>query len=266
MRLWNIVFSFYLDASVHVALAVLALTYVSAENLNIPIDGRVPIFLFFGTIACYNFIKYGVEAKKYLLVANNYHKGIQWFSIICFALATAQVVFFSYGQVIVIGGLLVLVGCYALPLLPGVGNLRNWAGVKVYVVALVWAVTTVILPTLPYLNDWPLAVFIELAQRFILVLLLLIPFEIRDLAYDDKALSTLPQRFGVTGTRYLGYTGCVLLLALCLFRADGDLELYFGYTALAAVLGFTIMRTNRNNRVISLLFTLRESPYFGGGF
>jgi len=77
MKLLLRFFNFYLDASIHVALAVFSLVYVTTITLNISINSHLIYFIFFGTIVCYNFIKYGVEADKYFLVANPYHKNIQ---------------------------------------------------------------------------------------------------------------------------------------------------------------------------------------------
>ena len=75
---------FYLDASIHVALAVTALVLVTYLFLNIPVENPLLGFSFFSSIVCYNFIKYGVEAKKYLIVSKTYHKRIQTFSFLSF--------------------------------------------------------------------------------------------------------------------------------------------------------------------------------------
>jgi hypothetical protein len=47
-------------------------------------------------------------------------------------------------------------------------------------------------------------VAIEGLRRLLFVLILLIPFEIRDLAYDSPQLKTLPQRYGVGRTKLFG--------------------------------------------------------------
>ena len=46
---------------------------------------------------------------------------------------------------------------------------------------------------------WP--VFFE---RLLIVLILTIPFEIRDMDQDDRTLGTLPQRLGIKGVKILG--------------------------------------------------------------
>ena len=59
--------------------------------------------------------------------------------------------------------------------------------------------------------------YLMLAQRFMLVLALIIPFEIRDLTYDSAALGTLPQVLGIKKTKLFGLSmvlGCVILEVL----------------------------------------------------
>src|SRR5690606_12880038 len=87
-------------------------------------------------------------------------------------------------------------------------NLRNLKGIKAFVVSLTWSVSTVLLPLLN--NDVPITseVLVDLVQRFLFILALMIPFEIRDLKFDEPNLRTLPQVLGVAGSRWLG----VLLL------------------------------------------------------
>ncbi len=57
-------FNFYLDASIHVALAVTSLYFVTLKIIESSTNWYLAGFLFLGTIVCYNFIKFGVEAEK----------------------------------------------------------------------------------------------------------------------------------------------------------------------------------------------------------
>ena len=79
------IFDFYLDASVHVALAVVSIYLLTTQLLNIPVNVAYAFFLGSSTIVCYNFMKYGVEAEKYLIVKNTYQRYIQFFSFFLFA-------------------------------------------------------------------------------------------------------------------------------------------------------------------------------------
>ena len=209
MKLVKRIFNFYLDASIHVAASVFCLLEITAIILNITINQNLAYFCFFSTIACYNFIKYGVEAKKYILVANKYHKNIQVFSLIALGFAVYFSFYLHKHVWYCMGALAVFTGLYALPVLPKAKNLRSFGALKVFMVALVWAGVTVLLPVLSANMGITKDVWIETFQRFLIVLVLLMPFEIRDLKYDSPALKTIPQRFGVIHTKIA--TGIVVL-------------------------------------------------------
>ncbi|NAS14162.1 hypothetical protein GTQ38_19285 [Flavobacteriaceae bacterium R33] len=217
--LWRVL-DFYLDASIHVALAVFCLIYCTAFFLQIRVDEHLALYVLTGTIASYNFIKYGVEAEKYILVANRYHKNIQFFSFIALGFAAYHAWFLNLKTWIGIGVLIVLTGLYALPLLPQGQKLRSLGLLKIILVALIWSGTTVFLPVLSIDHpiDWDTAV--EGVQRFLLVLVLLVPFEVRDLKYDQPELRTLPQRLGLSGSRVFGIGVSVVFFFLTFLKDD----------------------------------------------
>lgn len=97
----------------------------------------------------------------------------------------------------------VLTFCYALPFGAKMG-LRFVPTVKVFVVALCWTVfVTVNLTALP--NN----LFVLVSIKALLwMICLILPFDLRDLQKDEKALKTLPQLLGVNGVKLLG---CILI-------------------------------------------------------
>ncbi len=203
-------------------LAVVSLMLATTLLLDVPTNYPLFGFTFFGTIVCYNFVKYGVEAEKYLIVSNTYHKSIQIFSFLCFIPALyffAQLDTQIWTAVLLLSLLSTL---YAIPLLPKTKNLRSLGGFKIYIVALVWVGFTVFLPisNVKMAISWDLGVLF--CQRFILVLVLLLPFEIRDLKWDSSALKTLPQVLGIDKTKKLG----IVLTVLCFFLTFLKDELY----------------------------------------
>jgi len=218
MQVLQRLFEFYIDASIHVAFSILALVQVTCITLNIPVDAHLCGFLFFGSIACYNFVKYGVEVEKYILVADPHHKPIQWASFVALVVALYHLYFLSVPVYIAIAVLVGLTGLYAIPVLPHTKNLRSLGGLKIFVVALVWAGATVLLPVIAAGQSISWDVRVETLQRFLLVLILLVPFEIRDLAYDSPELKTLPQRFGVTGTKIIGASAILPFFLLTLLK------------------------------------------------
>ncbi len=255
-------FHFYLDASIHVALAVFALVKVTSLNLNISANGHLAWFLFFATICCYNFIKYGVEAEKYILVSTSYQKHIQGVSFLAGAMGGYHFFFLSSAIWIGLSFLAVMVALYALPLLPQHQNLRNWAGLKVFIVAGVWAATTVFLPAWDALGLYGWDLWIEALQRFIVVLVLLLPFEIRDLAYDAPELQTLPQRLGVERTRKLGVVLAVFFFLLTFAKDDLTAFLWMTYGLVFMVLLWVLCRTSKNQSPYFSAFLVEGVPVF----
>ncbi len=202
------------------ALSVVALIMVTTYFFELPANVSLLGFAFFGTIVCYNFVKYGVEAEKYLIVYNSYHKIIQVFSFLSFL--PAVYFFLQLGNrmwftILVLGLLSVL---YAVPFLPKNKNLRSLGGFKIYVVALVWAGFTVILPLLEQEVSLSWDVFVLLVQRFVLVLALILPFEIRDLRWDDTRLRTMPQVLGIEKTRRWGIVLVVVFFFLTFLKDE----------------------------------------------
>lgn len=227
MRLLRRIFDFYLDASIHVALAVVALIRITIFFLGIETNTHLLYFVFFSTIACYNFVKYGVEAEKYILVANRYHKNIQFASFIALGIAAYHAYFFTWDIWIAFVVLMGLTALYALPVLPSAKNLRSFGGFKIFPVALVWAGTTVMLPVIGVEGALSWDVWIECVQRFVLVLILMIPFEIRDLKYDAAELRTLPQRYGVFTTLIVGGIAALVFFLLSFLKDElGRVEIW----------------------------------------
>ncbi|MGW9687270.1 hypothetical protein [Flagellimonas sp. 2504JD1-5] len=204
MKLLKLFFDFYLNASIHVGLAVISLLWTTTLLLNVPINFSLLGFTFFSTIVCYNFVKYGVEAEKYLIVSNTYHRSIQIFSFICFIPALYFFIHLDQQIWMTVLVLAVISTLYAIPLLPKTTNLRSLGGFKIYIVALVWVGFTVFLPVLDRDIAISWDIWILFVQRFILVLVLLFPFEIRDLKWDNAQLKTLPQVLGIEPTKKLG--------------------------------------------------------------
>lgn len=262
MKIIKQLFDFYLDASIHVALSVFCLLWVTAIFNDIELDVHLCLFLFFGTIACYNFIKYGVEADKYILVNNKYHKAIQVFSIICLLISLYHGFYLKVDSWFILGILLLLTGLYALPVLPQSKNFRSLGGFKIFMVALVWAGVTVIIPITEIERNLGWDDWVSLVQRITLVLILLIPFEIRDLAYDNPGLNTIPQRIGVTKTKIFGGF-LVLAYFFATFLKDSLTEVeLISKGILFLVLGGLMFITKRNQSKYFSSFWVEAIPVF----
>lgn len=212
MRIFKQILNFYINGSIHVGLSCYALVRMTQHMFHIPFDESIANFAFFGTIVGYNFVKYDalVRAKKLQMRAEL--KAI----IACsfFALVLVGYYFFQLqriAQVVSVAFLSVTL-LYTLPFFPNKKNARNWAGVKIYIVALCWVGVTVVLPVLDAEILITSDFYLKCVQRFILIFVLVLIFEIIDLRNDDPHLQTVPQQIGVKRTKMLGY---FLLLIFC---------------------------------------------------
>lgn len=206
----------------HVALAVCSLTWITILTLNLNLDVALLSFVFFASITGYNFVKYFGIAKfhhKQLTVGLQL---IQIVSFICFILMVYFATKLALRTLIYIGCLGLLTILYAIPFMPKRKNsaLRNVSGIKVYVIALVWTGVTVFIPLINVDYNLSMDVVLLGIQQFIYVIVLMLPFEIRDLKFDSQKLVTIPQKFGVKKTKALGVLLLVLLFLMEFFKDE----------------------------------------------
>ena len=76
--------------------------------------------------------------------------------------------------------------------------------------------------------------------------MLLIPFEIRDLKYDDLELKTLPQRYGIANTKVFGSFLVVVFFFTTLFRDEISVTEIVSKGLLFLLLGSLMYITKRN--------------------
>lgn len=219
-------FDFYINSSIHVALAVYALTYITLLEFGIPYDETILYFVFYASITGYNFVKYFGLAKFHHRSLARWLKAIQVFSLFCFVLMCYYALRLPTHVLLVLSIFGVITFFYAIPFLPkrllmdNYQNLRNIGGLKVYVIALVWSGVTVFLPLIKHEFTISTDVLITGLQRFIYVIVLLLPFEIRDLKFDSLKLATIPQRIGVKRTKTIGMVLCILMFLLEFFKDE----------------------------------------------
>lgn len=217
------IIDFYIKSSLHVALSAFALVSMTMYFFNITENFEVKAFAFFGTIVGYNFVKYDALARLNKITIKKELRLIIALSIFS---ALASFYYFLKLQVItqslgVFVFLLLLL--YTLPFFPNKQNARNWKGIKIYIVSLCWVGVTVVLPVINSNVGFSLDILLLGIQRFILIFVLVLIFEIVDINTDDPHLQTVPQQIGVEKTKLFGYLLlCVLLTLEFLYDANQD--------------------------------------------
>ncbi len=239
MKIYKQLLDFYINTSIHVAVAVFSLVQITKLSLNISTNRNLDYFIFFGTILGYNFLKYSeVFWKRVFTFKKNF--GIVVVSLMAFfglifyffeLEMNIQMAFFQIGFVVII---------YPF--------LRKYGFLKMFVVAFCVTYITVYIPEINYKLNW-----IFLFQRFIIVICLLIPLEICDLETDSKTLKTLPKIIGIRNLKILGY---FLLLLFCL------LQFAFCNLIFAFVIAIFIFFSDDNRSKYYTNFWVESIPIF----
>jgi len=235
-RICYAILDFLLFSNLFIAVCAVAQGLVTYHLLKVPADKYVLAFIFFATIGLYNFSMLLSKPKK---PENSPFKRVRWIfshhrmiiSITLISLLCLVPLFLLYlsieSKLLMLFTGLVAVG-YNIPFLTldnqNIG-LRNIPGIKLFLIAMVWAVSCVLLPIMELqhsnqLNITPGDTLLLVFKRFLFVAAITVPFDIRDL-FQDKlyALKTIPVMLGEKRAYIfcqfllLGY-----LLLLLLFR------------------------------------------------
>ncbi|RXR17904.1 hypothetical protein EQG63_10290 [Flavobacterium amnicola] len=252
----------YIHGSIHVALAVYALVRMTFHFFHIGYDEPMTLFAFFGTIVGYNFVKYDelVRAKKLKMTTER--KLIVALSLISFFAAGYYFFQLEWKTQLVTVLFLGLTILYTLPIFPKIGNARNWAGVKIYIVAFCWAGITLFLPIIN--ADLPLSqdVWLKFCQRFLLVIILILIFEIIDLNNDHVSLQTVPQKLGIYKTKLLNLFLLIPFYCLEFFKSDFQIiQLWINLVLIVVLALFTIFASPKRSDYYTS-FWVESVPFF----
>ena len=268
MKVLKQLLDFYINSSVHVALAVYALSWVTLKKFDINYDSSVLWFNFYATITGYNFVKYFGIAKWHHRSLASWLRVTQVFSLGCFILMcyyALQLAEESLVLIAIFGGVTFL---YAIPFLPkkwyldAQQNLRDISGLKVYIIALVWSGVTVILPLVNNEVGFSEDVIVSVLQVFIFVIALMLPFEIIDLRYDSLKLATIPQKIGVKRTKLLGLVLLLIFYLSGFFKDTIQTDYLITQLIVCLVLGIFILFANHNRTKYYTSFWLEALPVF----
>ena len=228
--------------------------------LNISADNSIAYFAFFGTIVGYNFVKFDALAR-----ANKNKMRIQLKAITAFSFISLLLVIYYYCKLqnstkIIAAFFLILTILYTLPFFPNTKNARNWAGLKIYIVAICWVGVTVVLPILNSEIIFQNSFYIIAFQRFLLIFTLILIFEIIDLKTDDPHLKTVPQQIGVKNTKILGFLLLLLYLGLDFFNFNFQTLLF--QLTLIFVISLFLFFANENRSKYYTSFLVESIPIF----
>jgi len=225
MHLVQHVFDFYIFSNIHVALATFCLAKITLLTFGYQ-ENEVPFFIFFATIIAYNFIRLyrKIRIKSWFyhwMVANK--NPIIFIIVLSFVLMTFVAFKLSIRALISLIPFGLFTLFYIIPL-KGITkintSLRMVSGIKIFLIAFCWAGITVFFPLINYDVIFSLDVWIVFLQRFLFVLVITIPFDIRDLGHDEDTLKTIPQVLGLQNAKRFGLLLLMLFLGLTFVRSS----------------------------------------------
>jgi len=236
------ILDFLVASNVYVSLGVVSLTLLSLDIRQIE-HPNLLWFVFFTTLFVYNFIRL-VNVHSVISSESLRHQTIYRFRIffwfVCIISALLGFYFFvTISEYIFfpIVGLGFVSIFYGLPIYKNESQLfrlRDLPGIKIFLIAFVWAFVTEGLPAL--LNGEPLY-YLALFERFLFIFAITIPFDIRDVNYDAFHLSTIPQYFGINTAKWIALFALLsselILFYRFFFNNDfnliGALAIYISY-------------------------------------
>jgi len=262
---------FLLFSNIFIALCAVSQGIVTYWLLKAKPDEYVLGLLFCSTLALYNF---SILLSKPEKPENSAFLRVRWiFShyrlmitlTIISAVAIIPLSFFlnTSSKILLIGLGLVSVA-YNLPVFSLDDkrfSLRNIPGVKLFIIATVWAASCVLLPILEIVENNTAAITINetivlFYKRFLFIAAITVPFDIRDL-FQDKSneLKTIPVIFGEQNALLL----CQAFLATYIFllftltkKIDGD---FFALSLTIILSGWLIFKSKwKKNEYYYFLF------------
>ncbi|MGB1169045.1 MAG: hypothetical protein ACPH3L_00400 [Flavobacteriaceae bacterium] len=246
MNLFKNILNFYVNSSIHVALAVYSLVRITELYFDLPYNENLDYFIFYATITGYNFIKYAGVAKFYHRSLTKSMRLIQIFSFLSFCLLVYYGSNLSTSVLIYFIPFAALNLVYVVPFLGGFQkNLRRVSYLKIFLVAFVWSGVTTVIPLIVGKYQYEVNIILLFVQRMLFILVLILPFEIRDMKLDFKNLKTLPQKIGIEKTKKVGFV--LLLFSLTIeFLITTSFAYRNSYLVICFILLIFLMRSTQN--------------------
>ena len=224
MKWIKLLLDIYVKGSIHVALSVFSMSSLSLLSLNKNIPEPQLLIVFFASYVYYNLIKFAPVGFKGTNQPTIFWSWLKLSTLISLLILLYLVKDLSKDSWLILAlssffGLL-----YVQKELLPISRENGW--IKAFLVSLVWALITVVLPFTLLREDWfGLEIILLFFSHFFLVLALLVPFEIRDMSVDQLMMPNLAQQLGVQKIKWVGYLS--LILSILLWILATDLGVYF---------------------------------------
>lgn len=270
-RILRNVFYFLTFSNVTISLAALAQCALTYVILDQHFDYHVIYLETAATLLLYNFT---IWLAKPTIPSQSPFARTRWIfkyewllwtnNFLALAVAIYCMLHLSLATLFFFTGIGILSALYAIPLFKVNGRregLRHIAGIKVFYIALIWTLSSVGLPVVEMLAQgfkvpWSIVYYLT-GMKFIFMLLLTIPFDIRDMQQDSiYKLRTIPTLIGRPYAVLLCYALLVLhtiLLFFAPYRTFVQLGLVTTNISIGLLFYFLIFRQTHRYHFVYLL-------------
>lgn len=264
MQFLKKIIDFYIFSNLHVALGTFCLVKITLLPFHI-YESSSALFVLLSTVISYNFIRF----YRISDIKTWYYDWLKKYKIFLFILTGisffALIYLFFSLQLKAIMWLLpfsFFTFFYIIPLPFKNISLRNVPGVKLFIIAISYAGITVLFPLAQ--NDIPITIneWILFIQRFLFIVIITIPFDIRDLYCDNESMNTLPQKVGVKKSKLIGVFFGMLFLMLEFFKnPTNDKYLIINLIVVITSILFLIFSKEKQSKYYSA-FWVESLPIF----
>ena len=202
--------------NIWISLGAVALTLNTFLIMGWAVHTNLILLVFFATNLSYNLLRVvrhrsskAINSSRHLWVYNQ--KKFLYSLIIISSCISGYLFFalFTFNELLYFSPLIAIALLYAVKVFGK--SLRDIPFIKITLIALSWAAVTVLIPA--YANQKPLQqdIWVLFILNFIYIFALVIPFDIRDLNFDEPEKKTIPQLIGVRAAKYTA----IVLLIIC---------------------------------------------------
>lgn len=244
------IFKYLVYSNIWIALGASGLVTNTYLLANKSLNTKLILLVFFATLFTYNFQR----VLKLFLKINLQGERVYWIKknkvTICILIALSAIVVITLSLsflnkiwwILLLSGMITIFYVVKIPGLSG-KNLRDIPGIKIYTIAFVWALTSVIIPNIiDNLYD-QLHATILFTSNFLFIVAITIPFDIRDVNLDDPSKKTIPQLIGIKKSTYLSVL-LLLISQLILVTYWSEMTVAFAISTL--VLTPILLQSNEN--------------------
>jgi hypothetical protein len=274
------VFDFYIFSNIHVGIAGFCLAKISLFKFGIH-SNLAPLLIGFSIIISYNFIRYfEINSKRLGWFKSWFLQNeikLVWVSILAFLSSGYIILFtkFNFESLFIVIPFGFITVFYAIPLFK-IGkfqiSFRNFPAIKIFSIAIAWAGVTVLFPLLEQGYHFNNNVYLEFFQRILILIAYIIPFDIRDINFDEEQLKTIPQLVGIKNSKIVG-TILLFVFVFLDFLKDSYFEKDILSDVIIAIIAFLFLWNSKTKQsryytsffveAIPILWFLEVVIFFG---